>query len=152
MVRGCGVFSADWIDLRDSFKSKVSKLSASVITGPLFKSFIESEDVWLCEPNKTRQMMTNWPAAEIMVMGSWERIVVGVCADTYTIELLSVVWWGNSKRWFYICNWVRPPVDGGFSQFERVTSAQRVNTVLIHFSLSAHFLSSLVHRWHNPII
>lgn len=31
-------------------------------------------------------MMTNWPTAEIMLMGSWEKIVVGVGGDTYTIE------------------------------------------------------------------
>lgn len=45
-----------------------------------------NQNVWLCELNKTMQMMTNWPTAEIMLMGSWEKMVVGVGEDTNTAE------------------------------------------------------------------
>lgn len=149
MVGGCAVLPAH--ELIWGIKES-SELSASMITGPLFKSFIESEDVWLCEPNKTRQMMTNWPAAEIMLMGSWERIVKGVSGDACTVQPLSVLWRGNGMRWCCIRNWAQPPADGGFSQFKRVTSGQRVDINLIHLSFSVYFMTSLGLRWHNPII
>lgn len=149
MVGGWGLLPAH--ELIQGIKEG-SKLSASMITGPLFKSFIESEDVWLCEPNKTRQMMTNWPAAEIMLMGSWERIVVGVGRDACTVQPLSVVWRGNGMRWRCIRDWEQPSADGGFFQFKRVISGQRIDINLIHFSFSVYFMSSLGLKWHNPII
>lgn len=111
-----------------------------MITGPLFKSFIESEDARLCEPNKTRQMMTNWPAAEIMLMGSWERgcgggrcrhLCRGVGEETARDDPASAIECDLQQMEF-------------FSQFKRVTSGQRVNIELIHFSFSAYFPSPLV--------
>lgn len=90
-----------------------------MIAGPLLKSFIESDDIPLFESEKTRQMITNWPAAAIILMDISESTEIGVGGNTYTTEwkqqdmISRPKWTGNSSRW-------------RLSQFERVTSGHGV--------------------------
>lgn len=44
-----------------------------MIKEPLLKPFIESKDAWLCEPKKTRQMMTNWAYCRDNVDGHLQK-------------------------------------------------------------------------------